>query len=98
MKQGAMMKGRIRMEKRRRVDLMKVKGNIEEHKQEGLVQLFSVNHNGLVIQSLCEIDQIMKINKIRKIDSVIISASNVRLAKNNMIMINQLNLHIRMLL
>ena len=52
--------------RRRRVDVMKVKGKIEEVKDEGVVRLFSVNCNGLGPQSSCKLEQIKKESKMRK--------------------------------
>ena len=77
--------------RRRRVDVTKVKGKIEEVKDEGVVRLFSVNCNGLGPQSSGKIEQIKKESKMRKIDGVMISSSDVRWnVKNKAMMTNKL--------
>ena len=57
--------------------MIKVRGKIEEVADEGVAWLFSVNCNGIGLQSSGKIEQIKKGSKLRKIDVIMISSLDV---------------------
>ena len=52
---------------RKMLDAMKVRGELDDAKEEGVVQLFSINGNGLGPHSAGKIEKVKLMSKIRKI-------------------------------
>ena len=61
-----------------KVDKIKVKGKLEDYKVEGVVRLFSENWNGNGLHSEGKTDQIKVMSKLRNINVLMISSSDVR--------------------
>ena len=81
---------------KKKVDRMKVKGKLENVKEEGVVRLFCVNCNGFRPYSESKINQIKDMSKLRNIDSLMISSSDVqRNYRNEMKMIYSLKTQTR---
>ena len=68
---------------RNKVGRIKVKGQVDEDKEDGVVRLFSANCNGLGPHAVSKIDQIMESSERRKIDGLMISSSDVRWTEYN---------------
>ena len=76
---------------RKRVDKIKVKSKLDDAKEEGVSRLFSFNCNDLGLHSEEKIEQLKLTKKIRKIDGLMISSSDVRCnTKNNKKMLYKL--------
>ena len=63
---------------KRKEDKMKVKGKVEDEKEEGVVRLFSANFNGFGPCSESKIDQTKETSKLRNMDGLMASSSDVR--------------------
>ena len=63
--------------RKKKVDRTKVKGKVEDDKEEEVVRLFSVNFNGFGPCSESKMNQIADSSKLRKIDGLLTSSSNV---------------------
>ena len=61
---------------RNKVSRTKVKGKVEEDKEDGVVRLFSANCNGLGPHAVSKIDQTMNSSELRKTDGLTISSSD----------------------
>ena len=62
---------------RKKVDKIKVKGKVDDVKEELVVRLFSTNCNSFGPHSEGKIEQLKVMSKIRKIDGLMIYSSDV---------------------
>ena len=63
---------------KKKVDKIKVKGKVEEDKEEGVVRFFSINFNGFGPWPESKIEQMKVMSKLRNTDLLMISSSDVR--------------------
>ena len=68
---------------RSKFDRKKVKGKVEEDKEDGVVRLFSVNCNGLRPRAASKIDQTMDSSERRKTDGLMTSSSDIRWSEHD---------------
>ena len=74
----------------KRADKIKVKGKVDDVKEEGVVRLFLANCNGFGPHSEGKIEQLKVMSKIIKVDRLMVSSSDIRCnAKNNMKILNK---------
>ena len=62
---------------KKKVDKTKVKGKVEDEKEEGVVRLFSANCNAFGPCSESKINQTKEMSKLRNVDGLMISSSDV---------------------